>query len=56
MKEFTNPYMNEMSEVEMQSIDGGVLPLVAIAFWGSVAQLACCGATVGAYLAYKANR
>ena len=56
MDSLKNCYMTEMSEKDMQAVDGGVLPLVAIAFWGTVAQLACCGAAVGAYMAYKANK
>lgn len=56
MENLKNEYMTEMSMQEMQEVEGGVLPLIAIAFWGTVAQLACCGAAVGAYMAYKANK
>lgn len=47
--------MKELSNEEMQNVNGGIAPFV-IAYYGTLACMAGWAAITGAYIGYKANR
>jgi len=54
--DLNNYSVQEMNAGEMKVADGGIFFIPVLALYFAGASIACCAATVGAYVGYKMNQ